>query len=166
MEKDNLFRKTPEIRTYSGKYVNVFDLKPEDIDIVDIAHSLSLTCRWRGICKHFYSVAEHSIYVSDKVPREHKLAALLHDASEAYLGDIPRPVKQMLPDYLKLEQKVEKVIAERFGYQYPYHVLVKEADDELLIFEWNNLILNNKMVERTSSVIEDEFLEHFKQLTK
>jgi hypothetical protein len=96
----------PEIATRSGKLVNPFDLQPEDVDVLDIAHALSNTCRWTGHTSRFYSVAEHSVRVAERA-REllaevgHGLRAqllgtlwgLLHDAPEAYLVDMPRPLK-------------------------------------------------------------------------
>lgn len=82
-----------KIRTYTGKLVNPIDMKPEDIDIRDIAHGLSNTCRFNGQCNRFYSVAEHSVHVASIVPEPYKFAALLHDASEAYLSDLNTFVK-------------------------------------------------------------------------
>jgi len=73
------------VNTYTGKHFHYLDPQPEEIDIIDIAHSLSLTCRYGGHCKQFYSVGDHSIRVAEIVPDELKLRALLHDAAEAYL---------------------------------------------------------------------------------
>ena len=84
------------IRTYTGKYINVFDPDPEMIDIEDIAHSLSNTCRWGGHCRKFYSVAQHSVMVVDWLPvsdSKLRLAGLMHDATEAYLTDLSKPIK-------------------------------------------------------------------------
>jgi len=80
------------ITTYTGKRFHYLDPQPEEIDIVDIAHALSLTCRFGGHCKEFYSVAEHSIRVAEIVPKEFQLLALLHDAGEAYTGDVQSPI--------------------------------------------------------------------------
>lgn len=106
-----------KVFTYSGKMLDLSDIRPEAIDIKDIAHALSQLCRFSGQCRSFYSVAEHSIRVCGLVPDEHKLAALLHDASEAYLGDVIAPIKQMLPAYKKLEDELMAVIANKFGFQ-------------------------------------------------
>ncbi len=86
------------ITTYTGLEFDYDDFKPDDIDIRDIAHSLSHLCRFCGHTNIFYSVAQHCLLVSEKIPGgpEVKLAALLHDASEAYVGDLPGPLKKWL----------------------------------------------------------------------
>src|SRR6267378_1608096 len=94
------------IVTYSGLQFYHLAPTPEMVCIEDIAHALSQTCRWTGHTKFHYSVAQHSIYCSFLVPAEHALAALLHDASEAYLGDMNRPLKHYTdagPAYMKVE---------------------------------------------------------------
>ena len=116
------------ILTYSGHYLNVFDPNPDHICIEDIAHALSQIPRFGGHLIRPLSVAEHSINVAYKVPTELGLDALLHDASEAYLMDIPKPIKKRLPDYIKLEEELTKVINAKFGIVYPKPPLVKAAD--------------------------------------
>lgn len=105
------------IRTFSGKHVNPLNLKPEDIDIRDIAQGLSNICRYNGQCKRFYSVAEHCFHVASLVPAKLRLAALLHDASEAYLSDLSTFVKHSRPlaGYRRIEEHVEGVIERTFG---------------------------------------------------
>lgn len=120
----------------------------EEINIDDIAHSLSNVCRWGGHCRKHYSVAQHSCLVYDLVCKmterpEVRLYALLHDASEAYLSDITRPVKSLLLDYRWLEQAVMEVIKRKFhlfqigpeGYD-----IVKHADNILLVTERRDLL--------------------------
>ena len=124
------------LRTYSGKTINVFNPNPDAICIDDIAHALSNLCRFTGHTLRFYSVAEHSVRASELVDPEHQLAALLHDASEAYLVDIPTPVKIMMPQYREWEYKLMRVIAEKFGFRYPLHRQVEKADKALLKAEW------------------------------
>ena len=105
------------IFTHSGKTIRPLHPDPADIDIRDIAHALSQQCRFTGHTKVFFSVAEHSLRVSQLVPEELALEALLHDASEAYLSDIARPIKQA-PDfafYKVVERRLEQAIAERFS---------------------------------------------------
>jgi len=118
------------IRTYSGSRVDPFDLKPEDIRIEDIAASLSKLCRFLGHGKHFISVAEHSFMVSHLVHSKHALAGLLHDGSEAYLQDIPSPIKatEEFAGYRLIEDRAQQVIFRRFGLPYPFDVSVHEAD--------------------------------------
>lgn len=116
------------IQTYSGKKFYLPNPTEDMIDIVDIAHALSMMCRFNGHVKNFYSVAEHSVYVSDNVPEEHQLAALLHDASEAYIADIASPFKKMLGNYAELEDQIMRVIAKKFGFEYPLHPKIHRAD--------------------------------------
>lgn len=138
---DNNFAYPPNsIATYSGKVFDLAAINPDSIDIKDIARALSMNCRWAGHVKSFYSIAEHSIRVCEAVknPR-YKLQALLHDASEAYLLDIPKPFKIMMPEYVALENKLMNVIAEKYEFDYPLHPEVKFADKGQLEWEWANL---------------------------
>lgn len=128
------------MRTRSGKNVDPLDLKPEDICIEDIAHALSNLCRFGGHCEVFYSVAEHSIRVADIVPPAYKLQALLHDATEAYLGDMIRPLKYRMPMYIDAERAVWQAIAKRFSIQPILHSSVKEADEVMLHTEGIHLM--------------------------
>jgi len=129
-----------EIQTYTGRVVDPFNLKPEDIDIEDICYSISRICRFGGHCLRFYSVAEHSVYVSEFVSDENKLWGLLHDASEAYFGDLPRPIKRAIPGYQEAEMKAQQVIAEKFGLPYPIPEEVKDIDTRLLLSESYSLM--------------------------
>lgn len=163
-QAEDLFTKDC-IRTYTGKYIDVFNIDPSLICIEDIAHGLSNVCRWAGQCKEFYSVAQHSVFVAKCVSQQNKLAALLHDASEAYLNDIPRPIKHRLPDYKKLENYVQTEIAKKFGFEYPFNEDVKQGDDYALRQEWNEIMLNDKLICKSSLLAEKEFLQLFKTLT-
>jgi hypothetical protein len=120
------------MQTLSGRVF--YPARPEasSIDIRDIAGALSKLCRYGGHCTRFYSVAEHSVLVAEQAPDDLKLDALLHDASEAYLVDIPRPLKKLLPEYRSIEAKLEQVIAERFRLNYPLPAEVKALDDAIL----------------------------------
>lgn len=89
-------RKGDWIQTYSGRRFWPLDPRPGEVDILDISHALANTCRFTGHCKQFYSVAQHSVLASRIVNPEAALAALLHDAAEAYMGDIARPWKRFL----------------------------------------------------------------------
>lgn len=123
------------IQTYSGVAFWPLDPRPEEIDILDIAHALSHQCRFSGHTKWFYSVAEHSFLVSTLVSPKDKLWALLHDASEAYLVDVPRPIKNLLPEYKVWEERLMRVIARRFGLQEEMPDVVKMFDSRMLATE-------------------------------
>lgn len=103
------------IQTYTGKAFNPMAPNARFICIDDIAHSLSMQCRYAGHCKRFYSVAEHCVLMSREVSDENKLWALLHDASEAYLVDVPRPIKPYLVGYKEIEARVMGAVCERFN---------------------------------------------------
>lgn len=129
--------------TRSGKQFFIQNPRPEDVDIKDIAHALSNLCRFGGHCSHFYSVAQHSLMVCDMLPPALKLHGLLHDATEAYLGDVIRPLKRLMPTYSVLEKNLSNVIASAFG----LHVLperdythIKDADNTALMIERASLI--------------------------
>lgn len=122
--------------TYTGKVYWPTDPSVDDVCIEDIAHGLSMLCRYAGQCHRFYSVAEHSVHVSHMVPRELALEALLHDASEAYCSDVARPLKQILPDYKAIEGANERVIRWRFGLREEEHPTVKTADTRILVNEY------------------------------
>lgn len=136
MTEPTSWRNGDWMQTYSGKQFYPLDPRAEDVDPVDIAHALSLLCRYNGHVKKFYSVAEHCIHMSFSVPPEFALWALLHDATEAYLGDMISPLKRFMPDYQKAEERVMKAIAEKFGLS--THIMpaeVKEADTRILLTE-------------------------------
>lgn len=123
------------IQTYMGH--KAFPASPSMmmLDIKDIAHSLSMQCRYAGHCNLFYSVAEHSVHIARALPPKLRLWGLLHDAPETYLVDVPRPVKPYLSNYEQLEEDLMKVIAERFYLVWPMPGLVKEYDNRILLDE-------------------------------
>ncbi|MHB8602209.1 MAG: phosphohydrolase [Nitrosotalea sp.] len=127
----------PWIETFSGKKMYFLDPSPDMIDIEDISHSLSLQCRFAGHTKKFYSVAEHSYRVGTWLWQRFgdastALQGILHDASEAYLIDIPSPVKAHLNNYGEIEGRLMRRINEKFGVPYPYNDKVKLADMVML----------------------------------
>ena len=127
------------ILLHSGNYFDFANLKESRLSIEDIAHGLSNTCRFSGHCNRFYSVAEHCFFMSYYVPLEYAECALLHDASESVLTDIPKPLKNMLPDYVKCEMELEAAIAEQYDIPFPYPPEIKTADRRMLITERNQL---------------------------
>jgi 5'-nucleotidase len=130
------------IQTFTGRRFYPAAPSPEDIDIVDIAHALSMLCRYTGHVKKFYSVAEHCLHVSREVPPEYALQGLLHDAAEAYVNDLARPMKRQpgMERYKEIEEGIERVIAEKFHIDFPYHESVKVADTRMLYTERRDLL--------------------------
>lgn len=153
------------IRTYSGLYMDVFNPTPEMICIEDIAHALSNTPRFGGHLKHFYSVAQHSIFCANNV-NNYKMQALMHDASEAYLTDIPSPIKKRMPQYKEVEHSLMLAIAEKFGFNYPLSQEVKDVDYFALTFEWEKYMIAGSGVSVPSEHVEQRFLTLFNQLKK
>lgn len=127
------------IATSTGKHIDFVNITPDQICIEDIARGLSNECRFAGQLESFYSVAQHSVYVSQIVPPEYALEALLHDAAEAYIKDIPSPLKAMLPDYKAVEKRIEAVIREKFGLPPVMTVDVHYADLVMLATEKRDL---------------------------
>lgn len=121
------------INTYSGRHFNYDD--PRDFDIRDIAQGLSNICRFTGQLDRFYSVAQHSVLVSQNVPPHLALEALMHDGHEAYLGDVNSPLKSMLPDYQSLERRIEVALRIQWGLAPSMSRAVKRADLMLLATE-------------------------------
>lgn len=123
------------MQLYSGGRYHPLDPQSVDIDPLDIAHALSMLCRYGGHITQFYSVAEHCVLMSYAVAPENALSALLHDATEAYVVDVPRPVKRYIPDYKALEARVWGAIAARFNINEELPAEVHSADSRILIDE-------------------------------
>lgn len=170
------------IHTFTGRLVNPLDLQPEDVDIVDIAHALARQCRFSGHTKEFYSVAQHSVICSKIVESGFERDALMHDASEAYLQDVARPLKihpSFGQSYRGAEKRAEKVIAGVFGTNFPMKPEVKVADNLALVTEARDLMhgtakwsqfyqeippLSEVIVAWTPRRAEREFLERYQKL--
>ena len=169
------------IQTFTGKKFPLDNPDPELIDIEDIAHALSLLCRFNGHCTKFYSVAEHSVHVSREIAPTLAMVGLLHDAAEAYLGDVPSPLKSQLPQFKEFEWKMEQAIGERFGIDPELFKCaeLKRADVQLLVNEKAVLMVaepenwptgapevkNTGRIEGWGSMVaKEQFLEEFKTL--
>lgn len=135
------------IETASGKSVDLVNFTPDMVDLEDIAQSLSLICRYNGHLPGFYSVAEHSVRVSwwlrqNQRSIQEQLSGLLHDAAEAYVGDMVRPIKRMEGIgnlHQQMESNISKVIHETLGGVYPHSDYVHQADRELYNWEVENI---------------------------
>ncbi|MGN0346001.1 MAG: hypothetical protein ACI4DU_01830 [Lachnospiraceae bacterium] len=172
------------LKTYTGYHVDPLNPKEEDIHIRDIAHALSLNCRGNGQTSHFYSVAQHCINCAKEAKYRNyspdiQLGCLLHDAAEAYLSDLIRPIKQMMDGYQKMEENFLNVVINKYGLS---HLTVddwekiKEVDDDLLMYDLVEL-LNEPLPEsgyhimhtpdisfRPFDEVEREYLELFSGL--
>jgi len=167
------------IETYSGRAFHFEDANPEDVCVEDIAHALSMLNRYTGHTLVPYSVAQHCAIMSQIVPPPFAPWALMHDATEAYLGDVSKPLKSLLPEYQLLEYNLEAVIAERFGLSWPMPETVHEADVIMLATERRDLLnpsglhwswtdgvvpLERKIVACGHELAHDMFMDRFRTL--
>lgn len=147
--------------SYKGNKIYPLDLRPEDIDIEEIAHSLSNLCRFGGHCKEFYSVAQHSVIVCGLIrdwidwasaddstrnttaDRNLMLTALLHDAPEAYCGDMVRPLKQNIPEFKTIESQIWTVIAAKFNLPFSLPKEIEIEDARALLMEKRDLLTSH-----------------------
>lgn len=173
------------IGTFAGNRVYPLDADPDTIDIKDIAHALSNQCRFSGHVKKFYSVAEHSVRVSELLKNsftstELALAGLMHDSTEAYLVDLPRPIKHTAgfgDMYRDAEDRLYVVIARKYGLPIPIPQKVHEADNIMLATELRDLMGVNVLWDGAPSpndtvikpwspeVAEKRFLDLYNSLT-
>jgi 5'-deoxynucleotidase YfbR-like HD superfamily hydrolase len=137
----------PIILTNSGIEFNLLHPDPDLIEIEDIAHALAHLCRFTGHTSKFYSVAEHSLRTSlcPCITPDLELEALLHDAAEAYVGDVSSPLKSLLPEYKAIENNIEQAIRLRFGLPAQQSPIVKNADLVMLATEKRDLLSNKEV---------------------
>ncbi|ASD50545.1 deoxyribonucleoside 5' monophosphate phosphatase [Acidovorax phage ACP17] len=136
---------TPTIQSYTGQIIHYINVEENFYTIEDISHGLSQTCRYAGQSRWFYSVAQHSVLVSQLVPPEYALEALMHDATEAYMCDLPTPLKKLLPEYCAMERKMDARIRAIFGLPAEMSAVVKDADALALAIEKPFLTLKTEM---------------------
>ena len=168
------------IQTYTCKKFDINNFTDFDFCIEDIAHALSNQCRFSGHVKKFYSVAQHSVLVSFNCDPVFALQGLLHDASEAYLLDIPSPFKStsIFEEYKKKEKAVQSLIYKRFNVPIDEHPSVKDSDRKLLATEardfmspkhpdWNYPVepLIHKIKPLVPTQAKKQFLLRFKELS-
>lgn len=156
------------IRTNSGLYVDVQFPTPEMFCIEDIAHGLAGEFRFAKQTTDRYTVAQHCIEMSRRAPAKLQLVALLHDAPEFIMGDMAKPIKVLLDEYKRLENGIMKVIAEKYGIDFPFDPEIKRLDTQLLEWEYKNLFTEDR--ERFFMVMspwlaKDAFLKRFHELT-
>lgn len=174
MKLYDLINDEPIIRTYKGKWVNVFNPTPEMFDIEDIAHALSHQSRFGGHVNKFYNVANHSILcfqeaLNKGLNKKIQLTALMHDASEAYLVDIPRPIKKQFSQYKNIEDGLMYILSDIFEFIWPISKEIEEIDNYVLRLEWDYLMIQNHNDEVNIPIytIEESkqmFLDIFKDL--
>ncbi len=174
------------ITTYTGKKFSFIDPQPEDICIEDIAHHLSLICRFNGACRVHYSVAQHSVLVAEMVPDKLIAQALLHDAGEAYYGDITSPFKRVLEavgcdccmeghKFKQILERVDKAIFAKFNIPWPISKEIKRADNLMFDLEYYNFMHGDicipkefaqqgAMVPWASENAEEYFLNHCRKV--
>lgn len=171
----------PWFQTYTGRKFNPKTATAASICIEDIAHALSNYCRFGGHCKHFYSVAQHCCLCHDHVIDLNviRLQTLLHDATESYMGDVVKPLKLMLPDYRRIEKRLERVIMQAFNLPLTLLPQVKHVDLVALATErrdllkegpeWTQLIGVKPWTERivpwAPAVAKEQFLGRFYALS-
>ncbi|HXP52130.1 MAG TPA: HD family hydrolase [Bacteroidia bacterium] len=163
--------KLNHIRTFTGLEINVFDPTPEMICIEDIAHALSVMPRFAGHTRQFYSVAQHSYYCSTQATPKNRLKALLHDASEAYMMDMPKPLKNLFPEFTMVEENLMRVIAKKYNFAWPADAELKYIDAKALEVEYNELMIcsvppeKRELIPFSSGAAKILFLNEFKKLT-
>lgn len=172
------------ILTYTGVRMSPFQPQKKDFRISDIAHSLSLLTRANGHFDIFFSVAQHCLNCSYEgeargYSKRIQLGLLLHDATEAYISDVTRPVKAGFPDYNQMEERLNTVIFEAFGlykFENEEKKMVQEIDDDMLAYEFANLHIAGslghnyklrtkpQLVFRAMDEVEREYIDRFQYL--
>ncbi len=157
------------IRTLSGKHFNLFEPTPEMIDIQDIASGLANKGHFSGLTPSFFSIAQHSVMVCDEfafwdfsIDPRLKLLALLHDAAEAYIGDMIKPLKVRIPQFSEVEDQIMKAICQRFGIDHSSLHLIKSTDLFIQEVEYNAFYLGGRITCMNPEKARAEFLNRFK----
>jgi len=131
------YETVPWLTTYTGIKFHFLDPQPEEICIEDIAHALSLTCRFGGHCACMYSVAEHSVRVASQpeILPSSKIAALLHDAEETYIPDIPTPIKHASLEIQRLNSRINRAVKRKFRIERADWATIHRVDKRMLVTE-------------------------------
>lgn len=154
------------ILTRGGDYFDLLNPRAADIKIVDIAHALAHLCRFTGHTRHFYSVAQHSVLAAQLISKtnpELMIEALMHDAAEAYLGDVSRPLKRLLPEYQRIERAVLHTICTAFDIAWPLAPEIKTVDNIMLAWERRDLMREHSVTWEATQGIDIDHLERIEQ---
>jgi 5'-deoxynucleotidase YfbR-like HD superfamily hydrolase len=164
------------ITTYSGIKFSLIDPKPENVRIEDIGKGLSYKGHFSGQTPKFFSIAQHSVLVHDLIPKrarnknpEIAMLALLHDASEAYIGDMVKPLKVLLPEFQKIENRLQSVILHSFGIEEELMNYVKPYDIQAQEIEYNffyNNRASNGIFYQSPEDSYKEFIEKYNKVLK
>jgi 5'-deoxynucleotidase YfbR-like HD superfamily hydrolase len=168
------------ISVVGGEFFDLLNPEKSDYDIDVVATALSNLCRYTGHVTRFYSVAEHSVLVSKIVPQKYALEGLLHDASEAFVGDVSSPLKKLLVEYQKIENNIQADVARRFNLQYPFPEEIHRADKQLYWAErkiiapavdalWHKEFRASRKVEPqgwTPKIARKRFLDRYNEIVK
>lgn len=170
------------IGTFTGQRMHPLDPHPDEIRIEDIAHGLANTCRYGGQCQFYYSVGTHSIYVSKELSEygpEMQLYGLFHDAAEAYITDLPRPVKAEIEGYDGIESGILSAVWDTLSLSHPTEQqwkTVMAVDDQLFHYESEELLaefdppsvpeLSYKLTPCAPADVREQFLSRTEQLQK
>lgn len=158
--------KRTEILTFTGRYIDPVNPDSDRISVVDIAHALALSCRYGGHCPRFYSVAEHSILVHDLMqkagfPKANLFAGLMHDAEEAYLMDMPTPIKRQFQTYVDSSIALRKVIWSKYAIDWDLYQSVEPYDQDAYQQERKRLWNGGSTMEPPHA--EAQFLSYFER---
>lgn len=164
------------IRTITGKNFNLFEPEPDMIDIIDIAHGLANKGHFSGFTPRYFSIAEHSIMVCDEYsfwnneqPDSVKLLALLHDAAEAYIGDMVKPLKIHMPGFVEVENRIMEAICKKFGMDIAKMPLIKASDLLIQDIEYQAFFMGGLIPQSQVSYLDPErarivFIDRFNEL--
>jgi hypothetical protein len=159
-----------KMETGSGIMFDPLEAEVDKFDIKDIAHALSNICRWGGHTRFHYSVAQHSYIMSYLIDEKYAFEALMHDTPEAYLGDIPTPIKDTWREYKVLEDRLVRNLSKKYSFIYPFPEEVKIWDKKMKTLEYNELMRKDLSIESEISKmlpeeIEKLFIKRFKELS-
>ena len=177
-KNDHQLKNDAWISTSTGRRFHIFRPTEEEIVLEEAVHALCMLCRFNGHTSEFYSVAQHSIYVSMMCSEENALCGLMHDIPEAYIGDMATPLKRQMYAYNKVESKIWDIVSTKFRLPKKMPTEIKEADKKAFRMEWAYLmggenIENEKFLipreefnKKTPAEVKEEFTKLFYKLVE